>query len=185
MNGCRLLFGYRTIEAFDKASYDRFIEKVMADTIPAMSIISTENQFALYRSLSQDSLWRESFSGQPVQILYFYKDSLVSYHINCLAEGKIFGLNWNTDGRFLSFPPQSAIPTNKVGISFNDIRNTFDLGNIDKNYSIVVFWSNMLSKVSKSAVEMVKENMNQYRDPKNAELILINTDNYYVAKMTE
>ena len=53
---------------------------------------------------------------------------------------------------------------------------------MDNNeYLIVVFWSNMLSKISKSAIETVKSNLSKYGNVDQASIVLINTDKYYVS----
>ena len=64
--------------------------------------------------------------------------------------------------------------------SLSEIRNIYHI--MDNNeYLIVVFWSNMLSKISKSAIETVKSNLSKYGNVDQASIVLINTDKYYVS----
>jgi hypothetical protein len=53
---------------------------------------------------------------QPLQAYYFYQDSLISLHINCMAGdtskfiiNNYFNLNWNAYGGFDVFPAVSAL----------------------------------------------------------------------------
>jgi hypothetical protein len=180
MGGCSLMYGYKPIKQFDKNEYEAVVASVVDDNFKMHSIISDSAQFASYRMILSDSLWQHSTSAQPVQILYFKGDKLISYHINCTAQGSLSGLNWNTDQRFETFPPASAMPIIPSMSSLSEIRNIYHIS--DKNeYLIVVFWSNMLSKISKSAIETVKSNLSKYGNVDQASIVLINTDKYYVS----
>lgn len=180
IGGCSLMYGYKPIKQFDKNEYEAVVASVLDDNFKMNSIISDSAQFAYYRMILSDSLWQHKTSAQPVQILYFKGDKLVSYHINCTAQGSLSGLNWNTDQRFEIFPPASAMPITPSMSSLSEIRNIYHIS--DKNeYLIVVFWSNMLSKISKSAIETVKANLSKYGNVDQASIVLINTDKYYVS----
>lgn len=180
MGGCSLMYGYKPIKQFDKNEYEAVVASVLDDNFKMYSIISDSVQFASYRKILSDSLWQHSTSAQPIQILYFKGDKLVSYHINCTARGSLSGLNWNTEHRFETFPPASAMPITPSMSSLSEIRNIYHIS--DKNeYLIVVFWSNMLSKISKSAIETVKSNLSKYGNIDKTSIVLINTDKYYVS----
>ena len=85
---------------------------------------------------------------------------LRSYHINCTAKGGLSNLNWNTDQRFETFPPVSAVPITPQMQNLSKIRDIYGI-NDDSEYLIVVFWTNMLPKISKSAIETVKTNLRE------------------------
>ncbi|MBR4135692.1 MAG: hypothetical protein IKU03_04680 [Bacteroidales bacterium] len=180
LGGCGMMYGYKTIKQFDKNEYEAVVASVMDDNFKMNSIISDSVQFASYRMILSDSQWQQSTSGQPIQILYFKGDKLVSYHINCTAKGGVSGLNWNTDHRFETYPPASAIPINPSMASLVEVKNIYHITD-NNEYLIVVFWSNMLSKISKSAIETVKSNLSKYGNVDQASIVLINTDKYYVS----
>lgn len=174
------MYGYKPLKQFDKNEYEAVVASVLDDNFKMNSIISDSAQFAFYRMILSDSLWQYKTSAQPVQILYFKGDKLVSYHINCTAQGGLTGLNWNTDHRFETFPPASAMPITPSMSSLSEIRNIYHITD-NNEYLIVVFWSNMLSKISKSAIETVKSNLSKYGNVDQASIVLINTDKYYVS----
>lgn len=180
MGGCGMMYGYKPIKQFDKNEYEAVVTSVLDDNFKMHSIISDSAQFASYRKILSDSLWQHSTSAQPVQILYFKGDKLVSYHINCTARGSLSGLNWNTDHRFETFPPTSAMPITPSMSALSEIRNIYHITD-NNEYLIVVLWSNMLSKISKSAIETVKSNLSKYGNIGQATIVLINTDKYYVS----
>lgn len=180
MGGCGMMYGYKPIKQFDKNEYDAVVASVSDENFKMYSIISDSVQFASYRNIMSDSLWQQSTSGQPIQILYFKGDKLVSYHINCTAKGGVTGLNWNTDHRFETYPPVSAMPITPSLHSLSKVKSIYHITD-NNEYLIIVFWSNMLSKISKSAIETVKSNVSQYGNVNQASIVLINTDKYYAS----
>lgn len=108
--GCRVLYDFKPIKQFDQKEYDKMITSVLDRDFKIKPIVSEYEQFDAYRMCIQDSLWQHQTAVQPVQILYLKKDSLLSYHINCTAKGGLANLNWNTDQRFETFPPATAVP---------------------------------------------------------------------------
>ena len=179
LSGCGLMYGYKPIKQFDQKDYDQMITSVMDQDFKINPIVSDYEQFDTYRTCIQDSLWQHQTAVQPVQILYFTKDSLLSYHINCTAKGGFSNLNWNTDQRFETFPPVSAVPITPQMQNLSKIRDIYGI-NDDSEYLIVVFWTNMLPKISKSAIETVKTNLRENGAAKKAAIVLINTDKFYV-----
>lgn len=177
--GCATMFGIKDISQFDQSKCDDFVAAVQEDDLSIHAVTSDAEHFETYRSLVGDSLWRESISAQPVQILYFKDGSLVSYHINCTAKARFFNLDWNTDHRFETFPPTSAIELEERYQALSQLRKLYDISD-NRPYLIVVFWSNMTPKIAKTAVETVKKNLRQYGNPNIADIVLINTDHYYL-----
>ena len=179
LSGCGLMYGYKPIKQFDQKDYDQMITSVLDRDFKINPIVSEYEQFDAYRTCIQDSLWQHQTAVQPVQILYFKKDSLISYHINCTAKGGFSNLNWNTDQRFETFPPLSAVTITPQMQNLSKIRDIYGIHD-DSEYLIVVFWTNMLPKISKSAIETVKTNLRENGAVKKAAIVLINTDKFYV-----
>ena len=177
--GCGMLYGYKPLKQFDRNNYDQMITSVLDQDYKISHIVSDYEQFDAYRTCIQDSLWQHKTAVQPVQILYFKKDSLLSYHINCTAKGGFSNLNWNTDQRFETFPPVSAVPITPQMQNLSKIRDIYGIHD-DSEYLIVVFWTNMLPKISKSAIETVKSNLRENGAVNKAAIVLINTDKFYV-----
>ena len=177
--GCRVLYDFKPIKQFDQKDYDQMISSVLDRDFKINPIVSDYEQFDAYRTCIQDSLWQHQTAVQPVQILYFKKDSLLSYHINCTAKGGLSNLNWNTDQRFETFPPVSAVTITPQMQNLSKIRDIYGI-NDDSEYLIVVFWTNMLPKISKSAIETVKTNLRENGAAKKSAIVLINTDKFYV-----
>lgn len=177
--GCGVLYGYKPIKQFDQKNYDEMITSVINQDFNIRHIVSEYEQFDAYRTCIQDSLWQHQTAVQPVQILYFKKDSLLSYHINCTVKGGLSNLNWNTDQRFETFPPATAVPITPQMQNLSKIRDIYGI-NDDSEYLIVVFWTNMLPKISKSAIETVKTNLRENGAVNKSGIVLVNTDKFYV-----
>ena len=176
--GCGMLYGYKPLKQFDQNNYDQMITSVLDQDFKINHTVSEYEQFDAYRTCIQDSLWQHQTAVQPVQILYFKKDLLRSYHINCTAKGGLSNLNWNTDQRFETFPPVSAVPITPQMQNLSKIRDIYGI-NDDSEYLIVVFWTNMLPKISKSAIETVKANLRKNGALNKATIVLVNTDKFY------
>ena len=177
--GCGLLYGYKPLKQFDSNEYNSVISSVLDENFKINHLISDSVQFDAYRRSVPDSNWQQTLSGQPIQVLYFKGDSLVSYHANCLARGGLLNLNWNVNHRFEIFPPTSAISVTHTMLSLPDIRKIYNLTD-NNEYLIIVFWSTMLSKVSKKTIETVKTNLIRYGNLDKTSIVLINTDKYYI-----
>ncbi len=177
--GCGVLYDFKPIKQFDQKDYDQMITSVLDRNFKINPIVSDYEQFDAYRTCIQDSLWQHQTAVQPVQILYFKKDSLLSYHINCTAKGGLSNLNWNTDQRFETFPPVSAVTITLQMQNLSKIRDIYGIHD-DSEYLIVVFWTNMLPKISKSAIETVKTNLRENEVVNKTSIVLINTDKFYV-----
>ena len=176
--GCGMLYGYKPLKQFDQNNYDQMITSVLDQDFKINHTVSDYGQFDAYRTCIQDSSWQHQTAVQPVQILYFKKDLLRSYHINCTAKGGLSNLNWNTDQRFETFPPVSAVPITPQMQNLSKIRDIYGI-NDDSEYLIVVFWTNMLPKISKSAIETVKANLRKNGALNKATIVLVNTDKFY------
>ena len=181
-SGCEktmsVLYGVRNIDKFEQKRCDDFAASVVRESISLSALVSDSLQFVAYWNLFADTLWKRT-AVQPVQILYFMGDTLVSYHVNCYAKGGMASLDWNTDNRFGQFPPQSAVPLTTLQLSFPQIANIYGV-EAKKDLKIVVFWTNMLAKISKSAVNAALDNIEKHGKDKECEVFIINTDKFFI-----
>lgn len=181
-SGCEktmsVLYGVRNIDKFEQERCDDFAASVVRESISLSALVSDSLQFVAYWNLFADTLWKRT-AVQPVQILYFMGDTLVSYHVNCYAKGGMASLDWNTDNRFGQFPPQSAVPLTTLQLSFPQIAELYGV-EAKKDLKIVVFWTNMLTKISKSAVNAALDNVEKHGKDKECEVFIINTDKFFI-----
>lgn len=122
---------------------------------------------------------------QPLQVFYFNKDSLISYHVNCNAGG-FPNLKWNRNRNFDVFPPKNQRDTLYFGkqemeiILMSNIMfyPPVNIDCIDKSeFTIIVFYSLMLEKQSERLFEYVIENLKLTN--KTYRLLLVNVDNNF------
>jgi hypothetical protein len=119
--------------------------------------------------------------GQPVQMLYFEKNILKSYHINCYARGRLTNLDWNMDKRFSTFLPKTAVNIDTLTIKLDDYSKIYNEIKMDsKNYTIIIFWTFFLEKISYSAIQTVIENIYKFDKIDTIDFYLINTDKYFM-----
>lgn len=181
-SGCEktmsVLYGVRNIDKFEQKRCDDFAASVGRESVSLSALVSDSLQFVAYWNLFADTLWKRT-AVQPVQILYFMGDTLVSYHVNCYAKGGMASLDWNTDNRFGQFPPQSAVPLTTLQLSFPQIVELYGV-EAKKDLKIVVFWTNMLAKISKSAVNAALDNVEKHGQNKKCEVFIINTDKFFI-----
>lgn len=183
LSGCSVvmsaIFGIRKVEEFKLADYKSFLSKIPAD-IEYVSIISSAEQFTNVIKKGADSIQKKDLS-QPIQMLYFKDNHLKSFHANCYAKGGVGSLNWNTDNRFAVFLPKSAINYDASNILLENYRAIFPEVKLkdDQEYTIIIFWTNMLRRISFSAIETVIENLQQFDKLEESRIYLINTDNFF------
>ena len=148
VGSCSLLYGYKPIKQFDPNEYNSVISSVLDENFRINHLISDSEQFDSYRRSVSDTNWQQKLSGQPIQVLYFKGDTLVSYRANCFARGGLLNLDWNVNHRFERFPPTSALSLTHTMLSLPKIKKIYNLTD-NNEYLIIVFWNTMLSKVSK------------------------------------
>ncbi len=177
--GCAAMYGYKHLDSFDEAGHDKF--KAYAEKKSAcVSIIGTTLQRKNIVFTHSDPIMKKNLS-QPIQILYFHNDSMISYHVNCQAKGSLFGINWNTGDRFGSFPPKTAVSGPSKYLSMKDLQKTYPQisPSDNKPYTIVLFWTNMFYRISKSAFNSIIENMENFDKKDSCSVYLINDDSFF------
>lgn len=172
-------YGINDLTSFDKENYEDFLAFI-PDTINYISIISSKEQFRSKIESGIDNNNKNDF-GQPIQILYFNEDSLISFHANCHAKGSLRGLDWNINNRFESFVPISAVPIKHLDYTLNKTTYIYpEIKNKDKKYTIIFFWTNMMTKLSKEAFKIVMKNLSDNNiDKSQYSLYIVNTDYYF------
>ncbi|HAK00302.1 MAG TPA: hypothetical protein DCM62_09770 [Bacteroidales bacterium] len=183
LTGCSVvmpaLFGIRKIEEFKLVDYKSFLAKIPSN-IEYVSIISSADQFKNVITKGADSIQKKDLS-QPIQILYFKDNQLKSFHANCYAQGVFGRLNWNTFNRFEVFLPKSAIQYDASNILLENYKSVFPEIKLQdyKDYTIIIFWTNLLRRISLDAIETVIENLQQFDKLEESRIYLINTDKFF------
>ncbi len=173
------MYGINEIDSFDADKHSVFVSKIK-ERIYCQAIVSDTNQYKKVINLGTDLKQKNNF-GQPVQIIYFEKNKMKSFHINCLAKGKLSNIDWNTENRFSFFLPKSAINIETISVNLADYRKIYKEinNNSTKDYTVIVFWTFLLEKVSRSAIETVIGNLEEFGKNNDVNLYLINTDKYF------
>ena len=176
-NSCTYIYGIKEIEKVSVKDYE--LEKkelsLVNKNVHLNFITSKKEQFQEYCSSPNKA--EEKNLSQPIQILYFNNNIINSFHINCLAEGTFFNLNWNTNNRFETFPPKTALafPTHKT----SSIYSIYPSLKTNQN-KIVIFWTSMLYRQSKEALLTITNNLKKFELENEYEIYLINTNNFYL-----
>ncbi|MBX6361776.1 MAG: hypothetical protein IRZ03_17060 [Acidobacterium ailaaui] len=172
------------LKNFDKEKYEQFVANIDHHGIELKSFYADTTSYENVRHLSKDKILMKAFS-QPIQILYFNKkDSLISVQANCYAKGGLTNLNWNTDNRFNQFVPKSAINVKSAELTLSDFSRCYpnNLISSDKKYTVIIYWTLMLEKISRSAIKMTIDNIRQFHKEKEVTIYLINNDKSFIQK---
>jgi hypothetical protein len=118
--------------------------------------------------------------------MYFNKNQIESYHINCYAVPKGADLNWNFENRFETFPPKSAVKTEETNLNLQKISEIYpNIESCINNRTIIIFWTLMLERQSEGAINTVIQNLKDNPQIGTTNLILINTDKFYIEYIEE
>ncbi|MGB7529545.1 hypothetical protein [Sphingobacterium cellulitidis] len=170
--------GIKKIQEFDSVNFEKTTE-YFKELYPAtQSIYVSDSAFTKYRKSFAEFSRNEL--DQPIQILYFDKDQLKSFHANCYAKPSLtMRLDWNYDGKFDNYFPKTAleIPNNK---GLHSIISNFNIPVSKDQSTIVFFWSNMLNRESKRAFKQIVDNIHKSPNHEQPNVIAINTDNSFI-----
>jgi hypothetical protein len=172
-------YGIRECSNFDEKLYNNFISSFDTTQISFFSVVSDAEQFKEIINLATDSIQQKQFY-QPIQIIYFQNDNIISYHINCNAGGKLRKLNWNINNRFNFFPPNTAVDIQNSNLSLTQLQKVYTDIKQDKPYNILVFWTLMMENISKDAIHTVCKNIHNFNMQDSTNIYLINTDKFYI-----
>ena len=172
-----MLFGFREINGYDAEQCEKFYKKLPKD-FAFTPLVCDEKQFRQVSNLGADSMQMKDLY-QPLKIMYFHGDTLVSLHINCYCPPTLgLNLNWNYDHQFDGFPPRSSVALDGYTLKRTDLQVVFPEIEGKKDYIVLVFWTNMLHKISRSEIKTVYRNLKKFGSSTGsvAEVYLINND---------
>ena len=170
-----MLFGFREINSYDAEQCERIYKKLPKD-FAFTPLVCDEKQFRQVSELGADSMQMKDLY-QPLKIMCFHGDSLVSLHINCYCPPTLgFNLNWNYDHQFDVFPPTTSVPLDGYTVKLSDMQAVFPEIKGEKNYTVLVFWTNMLHKVSKGEMKTVYKNLRRFCHLNDVDVYLVNVD---------
>ena len=170
-----MLFGFREINGYDAEQCERFYKKLPKD-FEFMPLVCNEKQFMQVSELGADSMQMKNLY-QPLKIMYFHSSELVSFHVNCYCPPTLgFNLNWNYNHQFDEFPPATTVPLDGMTVTRSQMQTVFPEIKGEKGYTVLVFWTNMLHKISKSEIKTVYKNLKKFGQLETVEVYLINND---------
>ncbi len=170
-----MLFGLQEIHGYNAEQCEKFYRKLPND-FALTPLVCNEEQFRQVSNLGADSMQMKDLY-QPLKIMYFHGDTLVSYHINCYCPPTLgFNLNWNFNHQFDEFPPRTSVPLDGYALKRSDMQAVFPEIAGEKDYTVLVFWTNMLHKVSKGEVKTVYKNLRRFCHLNDVDVYLVNVD---------
>lgn len=171
-----LVIGVKKIEKIElENAHPKFVSKNLK-SLNYDCIFSDSTTFSKFHSTIPDEFKKPFY--QPIQLLYFQHDTLVSHHVNCNARGNGFTINWNTNNRFNQFVPAKA--NNVHGINITTIKKFYpEIKNDTNKTTIIIFWTNAFERHVKSALKTVAKNIYHFQQEQNIKIYLINIDDFY------
>lgn len=173
-----LLFGLQEIYGYNAEQCAKFYKKLPKD-FTFTPIVCSDEQFFQVSQLGADSMQMKDLY-QPLKIMYFHGDSLVSFHINCYCPPTMFfNLKWNFKNQFDVFPPTTTVPLEGYTVTRSQLMGVFPEIKGEKEYTVLVFWTNMLTKISRSEIRTVHKNLKKFGPSTGSgavEVYLINDD---------
>lgn len=170
-----MLFGLQEIHGYDAEQCEKFYRKLPKD-FSFTPLVCNEGQFRQVSNLGADSMQMKNLY-QPLKIMYFHSSELVSFHVNCYCPPTLgFNLNWNYNHQFDEFPPTTSVPLDGYKVKLSEMQTVFPEIKGEKGYTVLVFWTNMLHKISKSEIKTVYKNLKKFGQLETVEVYLINND---------
>lgn len=179
------LAGVKKLEEYNETAYKDKLTRITSAY--QYEFLDCSIDSATYHNLfiSSDTIIQKNLY-QPIQILYFENNTLVSFHANCYAPGLI-NLNWNLNNRFGVFPPISAdtsILGEKIDTHrYNRLFNSSIRG--DAKYGVFLIWTSMLERNSRHAYNEIVRNLKLSGKHDSTSLLLVNTDDFWYKSMKE
>lgn len=181
LSGCNslvgMIVGYKEPTQFNEEDCASFL-KESQQALSCSQIISTVDQTNARLSLdTSEAVFHDLY--QPVQVLCFDGDSLVSWLVQCYATkpGRL-KVDWNHDGRFNSFPPLPSVNVPFGHLSLKRHTDIYPTLQSATRYTVLIIYSNILRRVSRQAVEAVAQCLRGHEAE--TTVFLINTDHWWV-----
>lgn len=89
------------------------------------------------------------------------------------------GIDWDTDNRFDTYPPKSALLLDSNTVSLTALKHIYPEINTNKNDVIIIFWTSILWKLSLEAMYEVEKNLIKFNKVNKVDIVLINVDIVY------
>jgi len=177
----RNLFGIKYQKEFSSVKYQKFLAEIDTYKVTYKSYIADTSQLNIFLKKFESPRIKKNLY-QPVQILYFKDNSLVSFHANCFAQ-KVLKIDWNMSKRFDKFIPQTSISLDSMKIDLEQIKNSYHVKivNNDKKTIVIIFWSLLMEKASRSAIYTVIKNLREFKQESSSEIYLVNFDKIYIS----
>lgn len=181
LSGCNslvgMIVGYKELSQFNEEDCNSFLNESQ-QSLPCTQIISTVDQTNARLGLdTNEAVFHDLY--QPVQVLCFDGDSLVSWLVQCYAtKPGSLKIDWNHDGRFNSFPPQSSVPIPFGHLSLTRHRAIYPTLQPATRYTVLIIYTNTMRRVSQRAVEAVAHCLHGHETE--TTVTLINTDPWWV-----
>lgn len=172
------IYGVKNITAVDKKAINTFYGSINFGEIkPITKLIDTTYFQQINKSFISDSLTKKAMK-QPVQIWYLNQNNQIVFsRINCDVPGGLGNLKWNYDKAFDVFPPISSQKEPNIEAVLSLLNQSIEKTNT--KYKIIIFWSNVLEKQAKVAIEQVIKNLNK-TSLNEFSLFCINTDSQFI-----
>lgn len=179
LTGCNTLmptlFGLQEIHGYDARQCEKFYKRLPKD-FDFTPVVCDDEQFFAVSNLGADSMQMKDLY-QPLKIMYFHGDTLVSFHINCYCPPTVFfNLKWNFKHQFDVFPPATTVPLDGMTVTRSQLMDIFPEIKGNSDYTVLVFWTNMLAKISRSEIKTVYKNLKKFGYLKDVEVYLVNDD---------
>lgn len=172
-----MIVGYKELTQFNEEDCTSFLTESQ-QTLPCTQIISTVEQTNARLSLDTNGVVFHDLY-QPVQVLCFDGDSLVSWLVQCYAtKPGSLKVNWNHDGRFNLFPPSATVPVPFGHLGLSRFQAIYPTLQPTTRYTVLIIYTNMMRRVSSLAVEAVAHSLCGHEEE--TTVTLINTDPWWV-----
>lgn len=173
-------YGIKEITSFDEVAYNEFVAQIDTTGMDITSLIGEKAQYDSIRRTSTDTAFIKDLS-QPIQMLYFKGNDLVSFQANCYAPGGLNKLNWNYDRRFDTFVPKTVHDNGSGKIHLADYIDRYPeiTENESKAYTLIITWSLMVEKISRDAIEIALNNVREFNRNHETNVYLINNDDAF------
>jgi hypothetical protein len=74
------------------------------------------------------------------------------------------------------FPPTTTVPLEGMTLTLGDMKTVFSEIKGEQDYTVLVFWTNMMHKVSRGEIKTVYRNLKKFNQLEGIEVYLINND---------
>lgn len=181
LTGCNslvgMMVGYKELTQFNESDCISFLNE-SRQKFDCKQIISTVDQTNAVLSLDTAA---EVFHDlyQPVQVLCFDGDSLVSWLVQCYAtKPGSLKIDWNHDGRFNQFPPYASVPVPFGHLRLSHFQTIYPTLQPTTRYTVLIIYTNMMRRASRRAVEAVAHSIADNKT--DCTITLVNTDPWWV-----